>query len=196
MVIGIISSKSARIQIVNTFEKIDLGEMLTQIGKMVDEAWVSGIANSDRCERYYQVGKRSFDVISIALGVGVLIKVVKGVNLTSKIKKLGDVLEDTKQALKKLKTKGLNLYKLGKLSKNLKRKIREIKDLSKRDRLLDDIDRDIKLSKALDEKPELVDAWVRLDDIGADELLRRNSGVLDVMTRPKGVKTQKSKLLP
>ena len=40
--------------------------------------------------------------------------------------------------------------------------------------------------KKIIEKPELVDAWKKMDDLGADEALRKNLGALEALSKPKG----------
>ena len=50
-------------------------------------------------------------------------------------------------------------------------------------------------AKALSKKPELVEAWKKMDQLGVDKVLRRNPGALDALSKPKGTRPDPSTYL-
>ena len=51
------------------------------------------------------------------------------------------------------------------------------------------------LRKAIDGKPELVDSWKKMDNLGADDALRKNPGALDALSKPEGSRPNPSTYL-
>jgi hypothetical protein len=74
---------------------------------------------------------------------------------------------------------------MGKIPKELQKKLDALPDGGHK--FLDDFANapDDILKKFLD-NPELVEAWKKMDNLGADDVLRRNTGALEALNTPKG----------
>lgn len=62
-------------------------------------------------------------------------------------------------------------------------------------KLTEDIAGQPALLKAFDDSPGMVDAWKKMNQLGADDALRRNPGALDALSKPKGSRPDPSTYL-
>ncbi|NJN27994.1 MAG: fibronectin type III domain-containing protein [Cyclobacteriaceae bacterium] len=63
------------------------------------------------------------------------------------------------------------------------------------DQFLADFGNDVSLLRRFDNNPGLVEAWKKMDNLGADEALRRNPGALEALSKPKGSRPDPSDYL-
>src|SRR5690606_14133293 len=63
------------------------------------------------------------------------------------------------------------------------------------DKFVDDFGKDAAKLAKFDANPKLVDAWKKMDQLGADEALRRNPGTLDALSKTKGSRPDPSTYL-
>lgn len=72
----------------------------------------------------------------------------------------------------------------------------EVSTPGSRQKFFDDFDQaSDELLRQFDGRPELVEAWKKMDDLGADEALRRNPGVLEALNAPIGLRKNPNEYL-
>ncbi|HTH54586.1 MAG TPA: hypothetical protein VL728_00985 [Cyclobacteriaceae bacterium] len=107
---------------------------------------------------------------------------IKGSKATKTAGEIDDFVNKAKDLLDKI-TDQTTLTKIGDLGGDVESKL--LKDIADNPNLLD----------AVNGNSELVDAWKKMDDLHADDAIRKNPGALDALNKPNGSRPDPSTYL-